>query len=82
VQGRIQGALMTMVAMAGIIGPTIFGGSFGYFVDDDSPVHLPGVPFLLAAILLGAAFLVARRAAPDLPPAAVQPGPAPAPGAP
>ncbi|HTE56765.1 MAG TPA: TCR/Tet family MFS transporter [Kofleriaceae bacterium] len=63
VQGRIQGALMSLVSMAGIIGPTIFAGSFGYFVDEDSPVHLPGVPFLIAALLLGVALAVARRAA-------------------
>jgi DHA1 family tetracycline resistance protein-like MFS transporter len=71
VQGRIQGALMSLVSMAGIIGPTIFAGSFGYFVDESTAVHLPGVPFLIAALLLATALLVARRhatapaAAPD-----------------
>jgi DHA1 family tetracycline resistance protein-like MFS transporter len=61
VQGRIQGALMSLVSMAGIIGPAIFAGSFGYFVDEKTAVHLPGVPFLIAAVLLATAFLVARR---------------------
>jgi MFS transporter, DHA1 family, tetracycline resistance protein len=71
VQGRIQGALMSLVSMAGIIGPTIFAGSFGYFVDESTAVHLPGVPFLIAALLLATGLLVARRhatapaAAPD-----------------
>jgi DHA1 family tetracycline resistance protein-like MFS transporter len=64
VQGRIQGALMSLVAMAGIIGPTIFAGSFGFFVDEQRAVRLPGVPFLAAALLLFAALLTARRYAP------------------
>jgi MFS transporter, DHA1 family, tetracycline resistance protein len=69
VQGRIQGALMSLVSMAGIIGPTIFAGSFGYFVDERNPVHLPGVPFLIAALLLAIALVAARRYAkvPDVP---------------
>jgi DHA1 family tetracycline resistance protein-like MFS transporter len=54
---------MSLVAMAGIIGPAIFAGSFGYFVGDGAPVKLPGVPFWIAAFLLALAFLVALRAA-------------------
>jgi MFS transporter, DHA1 family, tetracycline resistance protein len=61
VQGRIQGALASLISLAGIIGPTIFAGSFGYFIADERAVHLPGVPFLIAALLLGVALLVARR---------------------
>jgi DHA1 family tetracycline resistance protein-like MFS transporter len=64
VQGRIQGALMSLVSMAGIVGPGIFAGSFGYIVDDRTAVHLPGVPFLIASLLLAVAFLVAHRVAP------------------
>ena len=61
VQGRIQGALMSLVSMAGIIGPAIFAGSFGYFIDERNPVHLPGVPFLIAALLLAIALVAALR---------------------
>jgi len=68
VQGRIQGALMSLVAMAGIVGPSIFAGSFGFFVDEKNPVHLPGVPFLIASLLLGVALIVAVRVAPAVPP--------------
>lgn len=64
VQGRIQGALMSLVSMAGIVGPSIFAGSFGYFVDAATPVHLPGIPFFIAATLLGGALVVAVRVAP------------------
>ncbi len=61
VQGRIQGALMSLVSMAGIVGPAIFAGSFGYFIGDRSPRHLPGAPWFIAAVLLGIAVLIAWR---------------------
>jgi DHA1 family tetracycline resistance protein-like MFS transporter len=61
VQGRIQGAIMSLASVAGIIAPTIFAGSFGYFISADAAVHLPGMPFLIAAAILFAALLVARR---------------------
>ncbi|TWH99732.1 DHA1 family tetracycline resistance protein-like MFS transporter [Luteimonas cucumeris] len=61
VQGRIQGALMSLVSMAGIIGPAIFAGSFGFFIGDRAPLHLPGAPWFIAAVLLGIAVLIAWR---------------------
>ncbi|MDR7132867.1 DHA1 family tetracycline resistance protein-like MFS transporter [Lysobacter niastensis] len=61
VQGRIQGALMSLVSLAGVIGPVLFAGSFGYFVDDRSPVHVPGAPWFIAATLLGCAVMIAWR---------------------
>ena len=64
VQGRIQGALMSLVSMAGIVGPALFAGSFGWFIGDATPVHLPGAPFYIAGGLLLAAAFVAWRYAP------------------
>ena len=61
VQGRIQGALTGLVSMAGMVGPALFAGSFGYFISDSAPAHIPGVPFLIAGGLLGASVLVAWR---------------------
>ncbi|MFD0739741.1 TCR/Tet family MFS transporter [Lysobacter koreensis] len=61
VQGRIQGALMSLVSLAGIIGPAIFAGSFGLFIGELAPLHLPGAPFLIAAVLLAGAVLIAWR---------------------
>src|SRR5690606_22281966 len=52
VQGRIQGGLSSLMAMAGILGPTIFAESFGYFVADERAVKLPGVPFFIGSFLL------------------------------
>lgn len=61
VQGRIQGALMSLVSMAGIVGPAIFAGSFGWFIGPRAPAHVPGAPFLIASVLLGVAWLIAWR---------------------
>jgi DHA1 family tetracycline resistance protein-like MFS transporter len=69
VQGRIQGALMSLVSMAGIVGPALFAGSFGFFIGPRAPVHLPGAPFLIAGLLLGVAWLIAWRYARPVPPA-------------
>jgi DHA1 family tetracycline resistance protein-like MFS transporter len=70
VQGRIQGALMSLTSMAGIVGPVIFAGSFGWFIGDAAPAHLPGAPFYLAGLLLLVAVAVAWRFAPRAPAAA------------
>lgn len=61
VQGRIQGALMSLVSLAGVVGPLLFAGSFGYFVDKRAPVHLPGAPWFIAAALLACAVMIAWR---------------------
>ena len=72
VQGRIQGALMSLVSMAGILGPSLFAGSFGYFIDDASPVHLPGAPWLIAGVLLAGAVVIAWWKAPRTAPVPMQ----------
>ncbi|HVI59579.1 MAG TPA: TCR/Tet family MFS transporter [Luteimonas sp.] len=61
VQGRVQGALMSLVSMAGIVGPTIFAGSFGWFIGEHAPLHLPGAPWFIAGLLLAVAVLIAWR---------------------
>lgn len=63
VQGRIQGALMALVSLAGIVGPPLFAWSFGLFIRDDAPLHLPGAPWFIAALLLGCGWVVAWRVA-------------------
>jgi DHA1 family tetracycline resistance protein-like MFS transporter len=61
VQGRIQGALMSLVSLAGIFGPLMFAGTFGWFIGDRAPAHVPGAPWLLASVLLFVGWLVAWR---------------------
>jgi DHA1 family tetracycline resistance protein-like MFS transporter len=74
VQGRIQGSLMSLISLAGVVGPAIFAGSFGYFIGKSSPIHLPGAPWFIAAGLLFVGLLIAWRYArtPVSTPAAVE----------
>jgi len=58
-QGQLQGALGSLVAVAGIVGPPMFTQSFAWGI---GAANLPGAPFLLAAALLGLSMLVALRA--------------------
>ncbi|MFC0676400.1 TCR/Tet family MFS transporter [Lysobacter korlensis] len=73
-QGRIQGALSSLVSLAGIAGPTVFTSVFAWFIAPSAPVHAPGAPFALAGACLLAAWLVARRHAPQRAPV-LQPQP-------
>jgi DHA1 family tetracycline resistance protein-like MFS transporter len=73
VQGRIQGALMSLTSLAGIIGPLLFANVFALFIDADAPAQLPGAPWYVAAMLLACAWLVGwryARPAPDRSPEA------------
>ena len=58
-QGRLQGANGSLQGIAGLIGPGLFTGIFAAFIGPLQGFQLPGAPFLLAALLLGAAFLLA-----------------------
>jgi MFS transporter, DHA1 family, tetracycline resistance protein len=61
-QGRLQGALTSLASLAGIFGPALFANLFALFISDHAPVqHLPGAAFVLAALLLFAAALIAMR---------------------
>lgn len=62
-QGRLQGALSSLRGLAGIFGPAMFANLFALFISNRAPVrHLPGAAFVVAAILLAVATLVAVRA--------------------
>jgi len=61
-QGRLQGALTSLASLAGIFGPALFSYLFALFISDHAPVqHLPGVAFVLAALMLAAATAIAVR---------------------
>jgi len=64
-QGQLQGANGSLQGIAGLIGPGLFTGTFAAFIGGLARFGLPGAPFLLAALLLAAAFLLAWRIAPD-----------------
>ncbi|GAB3387370.1 TCR/Tet family MFS transporter [Lysobacter fragariae] len=60
-QGRIQGALSSLVSLAGIVGPAFYTSVFAFFIGKHAPLHLPGAPFLAAGVLLATALVIAWR---------------------
>jgi DHA1 family tetracycline resistance protein-like MFS transporter len=70
-QGRLQGALMSVASITGILGPAILTTLFSYSISPRAPFHLPGSPYYFSAILVVAAMLTvghALRRAKPLPP--------------
>ncbi|MBX3131958.1 MAG: TCR/Tet family MFS transporter [Gemmatimonadaceae bacterium] len=60
-QGRLQGATSSLMGVAGMLGPGLFTLSFAWAIRPGGIVHLPGLPFLIAAALFAAAGLLAMR---------------------
>jgi MFS transporter, DHA1 family, tetracycline resistance protein len=60
-QGRLQGALASLVGLASLIGPVVFTQTFAVFIGAHANWGLPGAPFLLAAALIFGAMLLAWR---------------------
>ena len=61
-QGALQGALTSVAGLTGIIGPRLFAETFASFIGDRASWHLPGAPYLLAALLMLVSLAVAWRA--------------------
>ncbi len=60
-QGELQGALGSLRSITFIIGPVLFSGVFGWFIDPKYSFQVPGAPFYLAAALLFTAMLMSFR---------------------
>lgn len=63
-QGRLQGAVASLMGIAGVLAPVLFTQTFALAVGPLQFLQAPGAPFLLAGLLLLVAMPVARRAAP------------------
>lgn len=61
-QGRLQGALASLRGIAFMLGPGVFTLTFASAIGDRRDWNLPGAPFLLAALIMAAAMIVAWRA--------------------
>ena len=61
-QGKLQGALASIQGVAGLIGPLLFTQIFATAIRADGPLHLPGAPYLLSALLVVVALVAAMRA--------------------
>ncbi len=60
-QGELQGAIQSLRSIAFVIGPFLFSGIFGWFINPKHSFYVPGAPYYLAAALLFAAMLLATR---------------------
>lgn len=59
-QGKIQGAITSLISLTNIFAPLIFtAGLFSFFTSDRAPFSLPGAPFLVGSVLLAAAMVIA-----------------------
>jgi DHA1 family tetracycline resistance protein-like MFS transporter len=61
-QGQLQGAIASLMGIAGLIGPVLFTETFALFIGPGVGWHIPGAPFLLASLLLLIAAVLAWRA--------------------
>jgi MFS transporter, DHA1 family, tetracycline resistance protein len=57
-QGQLQGATNSVQSVSQLLGPFLFTLTFAYFIGPQTPLKLPGAPFLLAAALLALALAV------------------------
>ncbi len=61
-QGQLQGALSSVRGVAFMIGPLIFTTTFASFIGPHRDWHLPGAPYLLAAVFVMVSMIIAARA--------------------
>ena len=72
-QGRLQGAISSLGSFAGIFGPYLFAQVFAFSIAPGSPVHLPGLAFVLSALLLVVGTIIAARVTAHTAPLATTP---------
>jgi DHA1 family tetracycline resistance protein-like MFS transporter len=60
-QGRLQGAVASLMGIAGVVAPVLFTFTFALFVGTLRDLHAPGAPWILAAALLFTAMVVSGR---------------------
>lgn len=58
-QGELQGALTSLISATSIISPLIMTNLFAHFTSKSTNIYFPGAPFLLGAVLMIAAGMVA-----------------------
>jgi DHA1 family tetracycline resistance protein-like MFS transporter len=61
-QGRLQGAVSSLMGVSALMGPLLFTQSFAVAIGPARGLGVPGAPFLLASSLLALALVLATRA--------------------
>ena len=64
-QGELQGALTTIASLTIIIGPPMLAHIFELFTGSNPPMHLPGSPFVVSALLALSALVLLSHREPD-----------------
>lgn len=62
-QGQLQGANSAIMGITSIIGPQLYTGVFAWALLQEQTLHLPGLPVLVAAVLVGLALTLALQVA-------------------
>ncbi|HEY5405974.1 MAG TPA: TCR/Tet family MFS transporter [Ginsengibacter sp.] len=60
-QGELQGALTSLISATSIISPVIMTSLFAHCTSKSTSIYFPGAPFVLGAILMAAAGVVAYK---------------------
>jgi DHA1 family tetracycline resistance protein-like MFS transporter len=60
-QGELQGAIGSMSGLVAILSPPVMTQLFAYFSSSEAPVHFPGAPFFVAAMLTMLALVLLLR---------------------
>ena len=60
-QGELQGALTGLMSLTTVIGPPMMSGTFAYFTSEKAPFYFPGMHFLLGALFMLMATIIANR---------------------
>jgi MFS transporter, DHA1 family, tetracycline resistance protein len=58
-QGKLQGGINSLRALTGMAGPILYTQVFSAAISPAAKYHVPGAPYLLAAVLLGISLLLA-----------------------
>jgi DHA1 family tetracycline resistance protein-like MFS transporter len=58
-QGKLQGAINSLRALTGMVGPLVFTQVFALAISAKASIHVPGAPYYLAALLLMISLLLA-----------------------
>ncbi len=57
-QGELQGLMSSVGSVGMILSPILMTQTFSYFISPKAPVYLPGAPFILSMVLIGACILI------------------------
>lgn len=60
-QGELQGGMTSLMSATSIVGPPVMTTLFAKFTAKNAPIHLPGMPFLVGAVLMLVSAWVAYR---------------------